>query len=746
MILGNIKKISKGYIVRTVVITIILSLFVTINSVGVDQYVDTADLLIESWSPLADPTTTVGTPLIFSIYVNSPADITWSIDNSAVQSDTDVLTSSYVGIADIGVYDVSVLITDDIDSTTKDWKWKVKHSGDLVIYVPSAPIITYTMDNFWINYIVNPDKSLGTNNTDSISVSLDGKVTWQNDVTPGTNFNISVGPHGHADISAIAHNNSGGTSDTTSKNVSLANNIPVLDPIGDKTVAVGSELSFTVHATDLDGDDITYSKDVAKGDLDSSTGTYSWTPKKGDIGTHVVTISSYDGNGGTDSKTATIIVVGDVPGTYMPPIPVSLNCTQGNFRIYCIWQPGVGNNTDGYRVDVDKMSNETTGNNTNITTGPHQQKNISVYARNNSGEGSLNPIPISESVQMINNVPVQIGIGDKSVTIGQMLTFAVNATDQDGDAITYSTNTTKGLYNSSTNVYSWTPNSSDVGTYTWLFCSNDSYGGNVCETITVTVSTSNDGNTGNNGNTGSSSGSSSGGGSSGAGTSGENYYNIQYKERRELFINKDVTTSYKFDSKRGPVIYVNITGNENKGEITGIMEVLKDRSSFLEISAPGNVYKNINIWIGTIGFAIPKNIKFPTKITFRVENSWIDKNSVIRDNIKMVRWNGGKWVTLDTLGKIKDNNYTYFDANTDGFTHFAITELKSNYVQIVIPTVVQTTVVQEIPTLVDNQTPNQTEDTSEASSNASLYGFDMFSILLIISLVIMVVYIIRKKE
>ena len=736
MVLDNIKKISKGYIVRTVAITIVLSLFATINGVGIGP-------LIESWSPLTDPITTVGTPRIFNVHINSHADVIWYVDNSAVQSDTNVLRSSYVGTASAGIYNVQAFVTDGVDSTTRDWIWTVEPSDGPAIYIPSAPVITYTMDNFWINYVVNPDTSLGTNNTDSISVSLDGKVTWQNDVTPGTNFNISVGPHGHSNISAIAHNNSGGISDTTSKSVSLTNNIPVLDPVEDKTVTVGNELSFTVHATDQDGDVMTYSKDVAKGDLDSSTGVYLWKPKKGDIGTHVVTVSSYDGNGGTDSKTVTIVVADNVPGIYIPPTPVSLDCTQGNFWIYCVWQPGIGdNNTDSYRVDVDGMSNETTNSSTNITTGPHQQKNISVYAKNNSGGGGLNPVPISKSVQMTDNVPVQIGIGDKVVTVGQMLTFVVNATDQDGDVITYSANVTKGLYNSSTNVYSWTPNSSDIGTYTWSFCSKDNYEGNACETIMVTVVASDDGNTGNNGGNGGG----NSGASSGAGTSGENYSNIQYKERRELFINKDATTSYKFDNKRGPIISVDITGNENAGEVTWMMEVLKGRSSFLEISAPGNVYKNINIWIGTIGFATPKKIKFPAKIAFRVDNSWIDENSIIRDNIKMVRWDGKNWVTLDTLGKIKDSNYTYFDANTDGFTHFAITELKSNYVQIVTPTVVQTTVVQESPTLVDNQTPNQTDDMPEVSSRVSLYGFDPFSILLIISLVIMVVYIIRKKE
>ena len=737
MISENIKIISRKYIIRMIGVTILI-LLTTGNVLGTTPESDSQTLSIISSSPLTDPTTTVGTPQTFSIDLNNPADVIWSIDNSAVQSDTNVLTSSYTDIVDIGVYNVNVFATDGTDSVTKDWIWTVE-SEPPIIYIPHVPIITYTTGNFWINYIVSPDTGPGTSKTDSISVSLDDGTTWQDDVAPSTNFNITVGPHGQGSILAVAYNNSGGTSDTASENVQIANNIPVLDQIGDKIITVGNELTFTIHATDPDGDTMTYSKDVAKGDLDSSTGVYSWTPKNDDIGMHTVTISSNDDHEGIDSETIKITVADNQPGAYMPPTPVDLVCTQGNFWIYCTWQPDIGNNTDSYHVDIDGILNETINNNINITTGPHQQKNISVRAYNNSGGGSLNPTPVSKNIQMANNMHVQDGIGNKVVIVGQILTFTVHATDADGDVIIYNTSATKGLYNSSTGVYSWAPNSNDVGTYTWSFCSNDNYGGGTCKTITVTVNTNNGGDSGDSGNGG---GSSSGG----TGTSGENYYNIQYKERRELEIHNGVVTSYIFDDKKGPIMFVNITGNWSVGEIIGMMEVLKNRSSLLKTSAPGNVYKNINIWIGTSKFATPKNIKFPAKINFKVENSWINNNSVIRDNIKMVRWNGKKWIILDTLGKMKDDNYTYFDANTDGFTHFAITVLKNGNVPAVTPTISKIIDVPNVQTLVESPTPNLTENIPKVSSNTSMNGFNMFSILLIAVFIILAIYIIRQKE
>ncbi|MFZ3167418.1 MAG: NosD domain-containing protein, partial [Candidatus Methanoperedens sp.] len=103
----------------------------------------------------------------------------------------------------------------------------------------------------------------------------------------------------------------------------------------------------------------------------------------------------------------------------------------------------------------------------------------------------------------------------------------------------------------------------------------------------------------NGGNNPSSSGSGGGGGGGGGGGSGENYSNIEVIEKYDMAIYKDKLTSYKFTDKRNPIRFVNITGDVNSGEITAMIEVLKGTSSLLKISAPGLVYKNQNIWVGT---------------------------------------------------------------------------------------------------------------------------------------------------
>ena len=167
----------------------------------------------------------------------------------------------------------------------------------------------------------------------------------------------------------------------------------------------------------------------------------------------------------------------------------------------------------------------------------------------------------------------------------------------------------------------------------------------------------------------------SSGGGGGGGVSGEEYSNIEVIEKYDLVIYKDKTTSYRFTNAKNPILYVNITGNVNTELITTSIEVLKNTSMLVTATQEGIAYINANIWVGLNGFAIPKNIK-EAMIMFRVENSWIDKNNLMNSDIKLLRWDGSKWITLETSEKAKDSIYTYFEANTNSFSPFAITALK----------------------------------------------------------------------
>ncbi len=160
----------------------------------------------------------------------------------------------------------------------------------------------------------------------------------------------------------------------------------------------------------------------------------------------------------------------------------------------------------------------------------------------------------------------------------------------------------------------------------------------------------------------------SGGG--GGGVSTESYSNIQIREKVDLYIFKDKLTSYIFRSA-DPILNVNITGNISAGEVTATIEVLKNTSNLVKGQAPGLIYKNVNIFVGTSGFAMPKNIK-EAFIRFKVNNAWMSTNSVSASDIKLVKWDGSKWIKLETKVLSKDEANTFFEGKTNAFSPFAI--------------------------------------------------------------------------
>jgi len=185
-----------------------------------------------------------------------------------------------------------------------------------------------------------------------------------------------------------------------------------------------------------------------------------------------------------------------------------------------------------------------------------------------------------------------------------------------------------------------------------------------------------------------------GGGGGGGGLSDENFTNIELNEKYYLYIYKDKVTSYRFTSNSNPVLFINITGNTNPGEIRASVEVLRDSSTLIKETAPGTVYKNINIWVGTSGFAVPKNIK-EAVIRFKVENMWISRNGFSQSDIKMYKWDGNSWFMLETDAKGTDDRYSYFESKTNSFSSFAISGIESTYFPIVSKPTESLTVMPE---------------------------------------------------
>lgn len=172
-----------------------------------------------------------------------------------------------------------------------------------------------------------------------------------------------------------------------------------------------------------------------------------------------------------------------------PPASISgLTNTTGNFWINWTWTNPLDadfNHTmvyiyGSFVTNVTKPQNWYNG-----TYAPHATRTISTRTVDTSG--NINTTWKNQTTTVSNNLPVLEAIGPKSGLVGQPLTIDANATDSDGDVLTYSCNRTDLFtdFNPATGKGSWTPPA--AGVYYVNFGVSDGYGGIDNETVQITV-------------------------------------------------------------------------------------------------------------------------------------------------------------------------------------------------------------------------------------------------------------------
>ncbi|MCM1986886.1 NosD domain-containing protein [Methanococcoides seepicolus] len=216
-----------------------------------------------------------------------------------------------------------------------------------------------------------------------------------------------------------------------------------------------------------------------------------------------------------------------------------------------------------------------------------------------------------------------------------------------------------------------------------------------------------------------SSGSNGGGGGGGSGATSEAFENIALKNVKTEDIVGGLAISYIFDEEQNAIQYINFSALRNYGRVSTTIEVLKNRSAMVDESAPGVVYSNLNIWVGRAGFATEDNIADPV-IGFSVAKEWLIGNGIDENSITLYRHNEGKWNALNTMKIGEDDSYIYFEAETPGFSPFAIAG------EVDDGTVTDNTISDDELSNPGDDTESVEEDIPTAESN-DIPGFSIFT-------------------
>ncbi len=278
--------------------------------------------------------------------------------------------------------------------------------------------------------------------------------------------------------------------------VTSSNTAPVLDPIGDKTVAEDGTLTFTASATDAQGDLLFWAIDTLPSGavFDTDTGDFSWSPDFNQAGSYPVTITVSDGSL-TDEESFTITVTNTNRAPVVDAIAnqtvaegdllsVQATATDPDGPTTLAW--GVSNIPDG---SINGLTGEYTWTPTFDQAGTYT--GLTILAQDT--EGATGSTSFDVTVTNTNRAPSVDPIADQTVAEGDLLLFTPSGSDADGDALAWSGNNlpTGATVDGGDGTFGWTPDFDQAGVYAGVQIMASDGTATTARTFAITVSNTN---------------------------------------------------------------------------------------------------------------------------------------------------------------------------------------------------------------------------------------------------------------
>jgi hypothetical protein len=276
----------------------------------------------------------------------------------------------------------------------------------------------------------------------------------------------------------------------------VVNSPPQLAAIGNRSVAEGATLGFTIAATDANGDALSYAASnlPAGASFDPATRTFSWSP-------------GYDRAG---SYPGVRFEVSDGVATVFEEIQITVTPTNRAPRLEAIGSRSVAEGaTLSFTIaaaddDGDELSYAASSLPSGASFDPATRTFSWTpgYDRAGSYPGvrfqvSDGAATVFEEIQITvtptNRAPKLEAIGSRSVAEGATLAFTVAAADDDGDALSYAaSNLPPGSsFTPATRTFSWSPGYDRAGDYPGVRFQVSDGAATVFEEIQITVTPTN---------------------------------------------------------------------------------------------------------------------------------------------------------------------------------------------------------------------------------------------------------------
>jgi PGF-pre-PGF domain-containing protein len=245
------------------------------------------------------------------------------------------------------------------------------------------------------------------------------------------------------------------------------------------------------------------------------------------------------------------------------------------------------------------------------------------------------------TVENVNDAPNITSTPITTAKVHRLYQYQVDAYDPDNDTISYSllVKPRRMIINRNTGLILWFPLRRDIGKHDVVVQASD---GSLTDTQTYVLKVT---------------------GSSG-----------RYFSREDI-----VKGGYHVSETKGGVETITIENDElpiirldiiSKDSVAVDVEALQSRPKETE-RIDRNVYQYVrieNLDAGDLSGHIEK-----ATIKFKVKKSWLIGRNLSEDDIVLSRYNGKRWIDLETIMGDKDDDHVYYDAESSGFSYFAIT-------------------------------------------------------------------------
>ncbi|HLA40933.1 MAG TPA: putative Ig domain-containing protein, partial [Candidatus Glassbacteria bacterium] len=293
----------------------------------------------------------------------------------------------------------------------------------------------------------------------------------------------ALGAAGAYNLSVLASDGKLTASQAFTITVNRLSVVPVLSPIGNRTVNVNQVLAFQISASDPAGREaisLSLTGLPLGAKFDAGTGAFSWTPDFNQAGSYPLTATATNASALTKSETFTITVVGVNRPPVISPIP-NLAVLAGALVELTV----VASDPDADALTLSAVGDPLSlGATFDAASGKFRWVPAATAVGNFrlvfaavDGKGGRAELAVIITVGAVNRPPALGTLVDKTVNAGELLSFTFTATDPDGDALTLALpNRPAGAvatFSAGAGTFNWTPTLEQVGVFNVDFIVKD---------------------------------------------------------------------------------------------------------------------------------------------------------------------------------------------------------------------------------------------------------------------------------